>query len=55
MSWGFISLDLRWESFPEELLKAVINFDIIVPTDGEGYGDPFQYSCLENPMDGRAW
>ena len=21
----------------------------------EGYGTPFQYSCLENPMDGRAW
>ena len=22
---------------------------------GEGNGDPFQYSCLENPMDGGAW
>ena len=22
---------------------------------GEGTGDPLQYSCLENPMDGRAW
>ena len=22
---------------------------------GEGNGNPFQYSCLENPMDGRAW
>ena len=22
---------------------------------GEGNGDPLQYSCLENPMDGRAW
>ena len=21
---------------------------------GEGYGNPLQYSCLENPMDGRA-
>ena len=21
---------------------------------GEGNGDPFQYSCLENPMDGGA-
>ena len=19
------------------------------------YGNPFQYSCLENPMDGGAW
>jgi len=22
---------------------------------GEGNGIPFQYSCLENPMDGGAW
>ena len=22
---------------------------------GEGHGNPFQYSCLENPMDGGAW
>ena len=24
-------------------------------TFGEGNGNPFQYSCLENPMDGGAW
>ena len=24
-------------------------------TIGEGNGTPLQYSCLENPMDGRAW
>ena len=22
---------------------------------GEGNGNPLQYSCLENSMDGRAW
>ena len=22
---------------------------------GEGNGTPLQYSCLENPVDGRAW
>ena len=22
---------------------------------GEGHGNPLQYSCLENPMDGGAW
>ena len=22
---------------------------------GEGNGTPFQYSCLENPIDGGAW
>ena len=22
---------------------------------GEGYGNPLQYSCMENPMDREAW
>ena len=22
---------------------------------GEGNGNPLQYSCLENPMDGETW
>ena len=22
---------------------------------GEGNGNPLQYSCLDNPMDGEAW
>ena len=22
---------------------------------GEGHGNPFQYSCLENPMDRGVW
>ena len=24
-------------------------------SSGEGNGNPLQYSCLENPMDGRVW
>ena len=24
-------------------------------TSGAGNGNPLQYSCLENPMDGGAW
>ena len=24
-------------------------------SSGEGNGTPFQYSCLENPVDGGAW
>ena len=29
---------------------------LIVPLmNGEGDGNPLQYSCLENPMDGGAW
>ena len=27
----------------------------VMPSSGEGNGTPFQYSCLENPMDGGAW
>ena len=23
--------------------------------EGEGTGNPLQYSCLENPLDGEAW
>ena len=26
-----------------------------VRSSGEGNGNPLQYSCLENPMDGGAW
>ena len=28
---------------------------MFLPTDGEGHGNPLQYSYLENPMDGGAW
>ena len=27
----------------------------LVYDNGEGNGNPLQYSCLENPMDGGAW
>ena len=26
-----------------------------MPTYGDRNGNPFQYSCLENPMDREAW
>ena len=29
-----------------------MNIRVVV---GEGNGNPLQYSCLENPMDGGAW
>ena len=32
---------------------TIIN--IYSPNIGEGDGTPFQYSCLENPMDRGAW
>ena len=30
-------------------------FDFLLLCIGEGNGNPLQYSCLENPRDGRAW
>ena len=29
--------------------------DLHFSNNGEGNGNPLQYSCLENPMDGGAW
>ena len=47
--------------FPESLFSVL--FGIYLGREllghrvvlGEGTGDPLQYSCLETPMDGRAW
>ena len=37
-------------------LLATLQFSLSLPlTLREGNGTPLQYSCLENPMDGRAW
>ena len=30
-------------------------FNSYIVLNGEGNGTPFQYSCLENPMDRGAW
>ena len=31
------------------------DLDEVKLLNGEGNGNPLQYSCLENPMDGGAW
>ena len=28
---------------------------VVSSVKGEGNGNPLQYACLENPMDGGAW
>ena len=43
--WG------RWESDMTERLHFHFSLSCI----GEGNGNPFQCSCLENPRDGGAW
>ena len=35
--------------------KVVTLFTVLHYFLGEGNGNPLQYSCLENPRDGRAW
>ena len=32
-----------------------VNLSKLQDIVGEGNGNPLQYSCLENPMDGGAW
>ena len=38
--------------------QGIININIngqVERKNGEGNGNPLQYSCRENPMDGGAW
>ena len=35
------------------LVKAMVS-PVVICGCGEGNGNPLQYSCLENPMDGGA-
>ena len=40
----------------QRLFKPLLELFANVPlTNGEGNGNPLQYSCLENPLDGGAW
>ena len=38
-----------------EVQKKGMNSLSLEACIGEGNGNPLQYSCLENPMDGGAW
>ena len=44
---------LIWSSRNSREEKKI--WSSLVKQAGEGNGTPFQYSCLENPMDGGAW
>ena len=39
----------------KDLLAIVAKEHTLYDFTGEGYGNPLQYSCLENPMDKEAW
>ena len=48
-SWSPLgSSDCTWYTSPHTRLTYLI-------LSPEEFGNPFQYSCLENPMDGGAW
>ena len=50
---GWVMLGLVFKWFP---LCEFSLFDTLYGYfSGEGTGDPLQYSCLENPMNGGAW
>ena len=40
---------------PKKIKSVTVIFPPSIYYDGEGNGNPLQYSCLENPMDGGAW
>ena len=51
--WGCKELDVtEWLNWIDEYIcmAAVTNDQNL-----SSYGNPLQYSCLENPMDGGAW
>ena len=44
-----------WGVFNREIQSNMpFIFVFLMPTGGAGHGNPFQYSCLENPMDRGA-
>ena len=36
-------------------ISCCLDYCNLIASLGEGNGNPLQYSCLENPMDGGAW
>ena len=46
-------------SFPQQCcfqINAVLKYLVVfLDANGEGNGNPLQYSCLENPVDRGAW
>ena len=38
-----------------QVKKTVCKKEMLTHKNGEGNGNPLQYSCLETPMDGGAW
>ena len=62
-TWNFNTSSPTYQDFPGGSDGKVSAYDVGDPgsipgsgrSPGEGNGNPLQYSCLENPMDGGAW
>ena len=54
LAWHFcfIATPYQWQAM---LMSETVILDCLGFTVGEGNGNPLQYSCLENLMDGGAW
>ena len=46
---------LKYLSNAEMYIAELRSSCLTLRNYGEGNGNPLQYSCLENPMDGEAW
>ena len=61
LEWAAIAFSTRWASGKEPTCQCRRHkrhgFDPLGWEDspGEGHGNPFRYSCLENPMNRGAW
>ena len=56
LAWRILSITLLACEMSAIVWLFAHFFDIpFFGIDGEGNGNPLQYSCLENPMDGGAW
>ena len=62
-SLGVFKTPLQWQDFPGGSDGKASAYNVgdlgLIPgsgrSPGEGNGNPPQYSCMENPMDGGAW
>ena len=49
------TLSMMFPRFLPAVIYIGISFSLWLNNVGEGNGNPLQYSCLENPVDGGAW
>ena len=52
---SFTSLPGNFSFQRTSFIYSLLNNCSLVDKDGEGNGNPLQYSCLENPRDRGAW